>query len=89
MIRSRRTGIILNGEMEDFSLPGKTSVFNITPSVTNFIRPGRRPFSSMNPAIVLDKNQNVAIVLGAAGGTKITTAVAYVSLFVIMYWTII
>lgn len=34
--------------------------------------------SSMSPTILLDNHQNVELILGSAGGSKITSAVAYV-----------
>ncbi|KAK8038522.1 gamma-glutamyltranspeptidase [Apiospora rasikravindrae] len=46
------TGIILNNEMNDFSIPGVSNEFGYAPSPANFVRPGKRPLSSINPVIV-------------------------------------
>lgn len=75
---SERTGILLNSGMDDFGLPSQLSYFRIPPSKNNFIEPGKRPLSSMSPTILVDPNGDVKMIIGAAGGTKIITAIAFV-----------
>lgn len=83
--RSTRTGIIYNNEMDDFSTPGKKNAFGVEPSESNFIEAFKRPMSSMSPTIFLDKEGVPRLVVGASGGTKITTAISLVRFCVLFY----
>ncbi|CAN7984758.1 unnamed protein product, partial [Ixodes hexagonus] len=73
-------GVVLNNQMDDFSVPGVTDQYTVAPLETNFVAPGKRPLSSMAPAVVVDQNGDAQLVLGGAGGTKITSGIALVSM---------
>ncbi|XP_028164786.1 glutathione hydrolase 1 proenzyme-like [Ostrinia furnacalis] len=76
--RSRSLGIMLNNEMDDFAIPNRESAYGLPPSPANLLAPGLQPLSSMTPSIVLKNNRTLALVVGAAGGTKITTQVSLI-----------
>ncbi len=68
------TGIVLNNEMDDFSIaPNLPNSWNALGSAANAIRPGKRPLSSMTPTIALE-NGKVRYVVGSPMGTLIITA---------------
>lgn len=69
------TGVPMNNNMDDFSVPGMTNSFGYLPSPANFIRPGKRPLSSMSPLIAeVRDGKRLYFVLGAAGGSRIITS---------------
>ncbi|TKA24794.1 hypothetical protein B0A49_13626, partial [Cryomyces minteri] len=68
------TGVIMNNEMNDFSIPGSSNAFGYVPSPANYIRPGKRPLSSISPTIVEYPNGTLYFAVGAAGGSRIITA---------------
>ncbi|KAK7510742.1 gamma-glutamyltransferase [Phyllosticta citriasiana] len=68
------TGIIMNNEMNDFSIPGSSNSFGYIPSEANYIRPGKRPLSSITPIIVDYPDGSLYISVGAAGGSRIITS---------------
>ena len=70
------TGVIMNNEMNDFSIPDSSNAFGYVPSPSNFIRPGKRPLSSISPTIAeFLSNNTLYYVVGSAGGSRIITAV--------------
>jgi gamma-glutamyltranspeptidase/glutathione hydrolase len=70
------TGVVMNNEMNDFSIPGISNEFGFVPSPINFIRPFKRPLSSCSPVIVEHPNGTMYLTIGAAGGSRIITATA-------------
>lgn len=66
------TGVLLNNEMDDFSLrEDLPNAFRLQGGAANAIAPGKRPLSSMTPAFV-DDGKGV-LVIGAPGGSRIVS----------------
>ena len=79
-----KTGIVLNDQMDDFSLtPGVPNAFGLIGNEQNAVAPHKRPLSSMTPTIAVDGNGQVKVVVGAAGGPTIISATAEVLLNVV------
>lgn len=76
----KNTGIIYNDIMDDFSTPGLTNSFGFAATEANSIQPGKRPMSSMSPIVIVNNDNNVVLVLGASGGSKIISSVSQVAL---------
>lgn len=68
-----RTGIIFNDEIDDFYIPSVQNAFDLPASSANIIVPGKRPFSSAAPLLIIKPNETIAI--GASGGTRIPTSI--------------
>ena len=78
-----KTGILLNDQMDDFSLePGVPNAFGLVGSTQNAVAPRKRPLSSMTPTIVLDGDR-VKMAVGAAGGPTIISSTTQVLLNVL------
>lgn len=76
-VKGKNTGIIYNNQMDDFSTPNTTNFYGVPSSESNFIRPGKRPQSSMSPSVIVNTaTGEPRLVIGAAGGTLITTSTA-------------
>lgn len=76
------TGVILNDEMDDFSIPGKPNAFGLYPSEYNYVAPGKRPLSSITPVIV-ESDGKFELAVGGSGGSLIPSATLNVILNVI------
>jgi gamma-glutamyltranspeptidase/glutathione hydrolase len=76
-------GFLINNEMDDFvAKPGEPNMFGLVGGDANAIESGKRPLSSMTPTIIT-KNGRLFMVVGAPGGSRITTGVMEVILNVL------
>ncbi len=76
-------GFLINNEMDDFvAKPGEPNMFGLIGGDANAIEPGKRPLSSMTPTIIT-KDGKLFMVVGAPGGSRITTGVMEVILDVL------
>jgi gamma-glutamyltranspeptidase/glutathione hydrolase len=68
------TGVLLNNEMDDFTLQSDIpNTFRLRGGDANAIAPGKRPLSSMTPTFVEDGKG--VLVIGAPGGSRIVSQV--------------
>ncbi|KAJ2932401.1 hypothetical protein H1R20_g4689, partial [Candolleomyces eurysporus] len=76
------TGIILNDEMDDFSIPGTPNGFGLPPSPCTppLALQANAPLSSTAPTIIENKDGSLYLVLGGAGGSRIFPAIFQVIL---------
>ncbi len=78
-----KLGFLLNDEMDDFAAkPGSPNMFGVIGGDANAIEPGKRPLSSMTPTIIT-RGGKLFMVVGAPGGSRITTGVMQVILDVL------
>ena len=77
-IRSYKTGIVYNNHMSTFSLPNTTKPYQPKSSKANYIQPGKRSVSTACPAIIVDKDGDVRMVVGGSGALRITSGVPQV-----------
>ena len=78
-------GFLLNNEMDDFSIkPGFPNMFGLTGGEANAIEGNKRMLSSMSPTIV-EKEDELLMVLGTPGRSTIITSVFQTILNVIDY----
>ncbi|KAH7922184.1 gamma-glutamyltranspeptidase [Leucogyrophana mollusca] len=74
------TGIILNDEMDDFSIPGVPNAFGLEPSPYNYPEPRKRPISTTVPTIFEHDDGSFYLSVGGVGGSYILGAVFQVIL---------
>ncbi|XP_055336024.1 scoloptoxin SSD14-like [Paramacrobiotus metropolitanus] len=74
---SRSTGILMNNEMDDFSVnPNEPNFYGLPPSKANYVAPAKRPQSSISGTVIVDPNGDAKLVIGGSGGSRIISATA-------------
>jgi len=69
-----KTGVILNDEMDDFSIkPGTPNTFGLVGNAENAIAPNKRPLSSMTPSFI--ETPHGLMIIGSPGGSYIISMV--------------
>ncbi len=65
-------GFLLNNQLTDFSFSEEKD----GTLIANRVQPGKRPRSSMSPFMVFDENDDLTMVIGSPGGSRIINYVA-------------
>jgi len=75
-IVAQGTGVVLNDEMDDFSIkPNTPNVYGLVGKQANAIAANKTMLSSMSPTLVFDQLGNLELVVGSPGGPRIINAV--------------
>ena len=78
-------GYFYNNEMDDFSIkPGVPNIYGLIGGINNSIYPEKRMLSSMTPTII-EKNNELFMILGSPGGPTIITSILQTILNVTMF----
>jgi len=73
------TGILLNNQMDDFSVkPGTPNAYQLIGADANAIAPGKRPLSSSTPTFI--ESERGVMIVGSPGGSYITGMVLLATL---------
>ena len=78
-VNQKSFGFLLNNELTDFNLAATTSPFTGSAGY-NDVRPGKRPRSSMNPAMIFTPDGKPLVAFGSPGGATIINSVLNVAL---------
>ena len=83
---AKRTGIILNDEMDDFAAkPGTPNMYGLIQGERNAVAPHKRPLSAMTPTFVLRKDGSLWFTVGSPGGPTIINTALCVIINVVDY----
>lgn len=66
-------GFLLNNQLTDFSFSATGKDGEL---IANRVQPGKRPRSSMSPFMVFDQDDNLVMLIGSPGGSRIINYVA-------------
>ena len=84
-IVAKGTGILMNNEMDDFSIkPGFPNFFGLVGSNANKVESKKAPLSSMAPTIVF-KDDKPYLITGSPGGSTIISTVLQILLNVLIF----
>ena len=84
-IIAKGTGILMNNEMDDFSIkPGFPNFFGLVGSDANKVESRKAPLSSMTPTIVLQEGKPF-LITGSPGGSTIISTVLQLLLNVLIF----
>ena len=64
----------MNNHLDDFSFENESNTYGLIGTYFNYLKPFKRPLSSMTPTVLEDENS--ILVIGTPGGSRIISMVA-------------